>query len=55
MKKNLNVKLCEVGINNSAHILLIASKNIKKDEILYFNYNSGYNLYPTKNFVYKKK
>ncbi len=51
-KKNQNVYSFRVDIDGSVHILLLASKRIKKGEILYYDYNAGgYNSYPTQNFV----
>ena len=35
-KTKLHLNLCEVSINKSIHILLIAIKDIKEDEILFF-------------------
>ena len=54
-KNQVNTFSTKVSINGVVHILLIAGKNIKKNEILYYNYNSVANNYPTKNFVYKRK
>ena len=51
-KKNQNVYSLRVNIDGSVHILLLASKRIKKGEILYYDYNAGgYNTYNTDNFV----
>ena len=51
-KKNQNVYSLRVNIDGSVHILLLASKRIKKGEILYYDYNAGgYNTYNTENFV----
>ena len=51
-KKNQNVYSLKVNIDGSVHILLLASKRIKKGEILYYDYNAGgYNTYNTDNFV----
>ena len=54
-KKFINVISRRVSINSSVHILLIASKNIKKNEILYYDYNGETNNYNTKGFVHQKK
>ena len=51
----VNVFSAKVAINGIVHILLIALKDIKKDYILYYNYNAATNKYPTNNFVYQKK
>ena len=51
-KKNQNVYSFRVNIDGSVHILLLASKRIKKGEILYYDYNAGgYNTYNTEHFV----
>ena len=51
-KKNQNVYSLRVNIDGSVHILLLASKRIKKGEILYYDYNAGgYNTYNTDHFV----
>ena len=52
-KKNYqNVYSIRVNIDGSVHILLLASKRIKKGEILYYDYNAGgYNTYNTEHFV----
>ena len=51
-KKNQNVYSLRVDIDGSVHILLLASKRIKKGEILYYDYNAGgYNTYNTDHFV----
>ncbi len=52
LKKKQNVNSIRLSIDGSVHILLIAKRNIKKGEILYYDYNAGgYNSYPTQNFV----
>jgi hypothetical protein len=51
-KKNQNVYSFRVDIDGSVHILLLASKRIKKGEILYYDYNAGgYNTYNTEHSV----
>ena len=51
-KKNQNVYSFRVDIDGSVHILLLASKRIKKGEILYYDYNAGgYDSYNTEHFV----
>ena len=56
-KKQINVFSAKVSINGVLHILLIAKKDIEKNEILYYDYNAGAkrNNYPTKNFIYIEK
>ena len=54
-KNKDNTFQTKVSINEVVHILLIEGKDIKENEILYYNYNSVANNYPTKNFVYKRK
>lgn len=51
LKKKQNVYSYRMSINGSVHILLVAMRNIKKGEILYYNYNGVYNGYPTQYFV----
>jgi hypothetical protein len=52
LKKKQNVYSIRFSIEGSVHILLLASKNIKKGEILYYDYNAGgYGNYPTEHFV----
>ena len=51
-KKNQNVYSLRVNIDGSVHILLLASKKIRKGEVLYYDYNAGgYNTYNTEHFV----
>lgn len=52
LKKKQNVYSLRVNIDNSIRIFLLAAKNIKKGEVLYYDYNAGgYNNYPTDCFV----
>lgn len=52
LKKKQNVYSIRMEIDGSVHILLLAMKNIKKGEILYYDYNAGgYDEYPTEHFV----
>lgn len=52
LKKKQNVYSLRVNIDNSIRIFLLAAKNIKKGEVLYYDYNAGgYNGYPTECFV----
>lgn len=48
--KKINVNSIKMNINNEAHIILYASRNIKKGEILYYDYNRGGYEYPTDKF-----
>ena len=49
--KNQNVYSIRVAIDGHVHILLIAKKDIRKEEILCYDYNAGgYNNY-TDNFI----
>ena len=51
-KKKQNVNSLRLDINGSVHVLLYAAKKIKKNEILYYDYNAGgYSGYPTENFI----
>ena len=51
----VNVFSTKISINGVIHILLVAKKDIKKNDILYYNYNGNANNYPTEDFVYQKK
>ena len=52
LKKKQNVNSLRLSIDGKVHILLIARRNIKKGEILYYDYNAGgYNQYPTQDFI----
>jgi hypothetical protein len=51
-KKKKNVASARYVIDGKIHILLYASKKIKKGDILYYDYNAGgYKAYPTEYFV----
>ena len=51
-KDKCNVLSAKVRINDSIHVLLIAKCGIKKNEILYYDYNGGIlNEYNTSNFI----
>jgi hypothetical protein len=51
-KKKQNVNSARYDIDGKVHVLLYASKAIKKCEILYYDYNAGGSgTYPTDNFV----
>jgi hypothetical protein len=50
--KKQNVKSIKYDIDGSAHIILYASKTIKKNETLYYDYNAGgHKSYPTAHFI----
>jgi hypothetical protein len=50
--KKQNVSSIRFNINGQAHVLLYASKTIKKNDILYYDYNAGgLDGYPTENFI----
>jgi len=50
--KKKNVMSAKFDIDGSAHILLYSSKTIKKNDILYYDYNEGgFDSYPTDQFV----
>ena len=41
-----------MNIESQARVFLYAIKNIKQDEVLYYDYNAGgFNDYPTENFI----
>ncbi|KAL2540283.1 Histone-lysine N-methyltransferase ATXR6 [Abeliophyllum distichum] len=50
-KKKQNVKCVRFDVNGECRVLLIASRDIRKGERLYYNYNGYENEYPTKHFV----
>ena len=51
-KKKQNVNSIRLDINGTVHVLLYAGRKIKKNEILYYDYNAGgYSGYPTENFI----
>ena len=51
-KKKINLLSSRYDIDGKIHILLYASRNIKKNETLYYDYNAGgYNAYPTQYFI----
>jgi hypothetical protein len=50
--KKQNICSIRLNIDGSVHVLLYACKNIKENEVLYYDYNAGgYNNYPTENFI----
>ncbi|KAK4489754.1 hypothetical protein RD792_000391 [Penstemon davidsonii] len=50
-KKKRNVKCVRFDVNGECRVLLIASRDIKKGERLYYDYNGYENEYPTEHFV----
>ncbi|PIN21410.1 Histone-lysine N-methyltransferase [Handroanthus impetiginosus] len=50
-KKKQNVKCLRFDIDGECRVLLIASRDIKKGERLYYDYNGYENEYPTEHFV----
>lgn len=50
-KKKQNVKCLRFDVNGECRVLLIASRDIKKGERLYYDYNGYENEYPTEHFV----
>ena len=49
--KKQNVNSIRYNIDGSVHVLLYAARTIKKNEVLYYDYNAGgYNAYPTESF-----
>ena len=52
LKRKQNVYSIRLSIDGTVHILLLALRNIKKGEVLYYDYNAGgYDEYPTEHFV----
>lgn len=50
--KKQNLQSIRYNIDGEVHVLLYAHKNIKKHEVLYYDYNAGgFNSYPTEHFV----
>ncbi|KAH6760475.1 TRITHORAX-RELATED PROTEIN 6 [Perilla frutescens var. hirtella] len=50
-KKKQNVKCLRFDVNGECRVLLIASRDIRKGERLYYDYNGYENEYPTEHFV----
>ncbi|KAL0321573.1 UNVERIFIED_CONTAM: Histone-lysine N-methyltransferase ATXR6 [Sesamum calycinum] len=50
-KKKQNVKCVRFNVNGECRVLLIASRDIRKGERLYYDYNGYENEYPTEHFV----
>ncbi|XP_051143127.1 histone-lysine N-methyltransferase ATXR6 [Andrographis paniculata] len=50
-KKKRNVKCVRFDVNGESRVLLIASRDIRKGERLYYDYNGYENEYPTQHFV----
>ena len=48
----LQVKSIRFNVNNHVRVVLYVCRNIKKGEILYYDYNAGgFDEYPTENFI----
>jgi len=50
-KEKINLKTLRTNIDGETHIILHSIKDIKKGEILYYDYNGCENMYPTDNFI----
>ncbi|KAK6155562.1 hypothetical protein DH2020_009810 [Rehmannia glutinosa] len=50
-KKKQNVKCVRFNVNGECRVLLIANRDIRKGERLYYDYNGYENEYPTEHFV----
>ncbi|OAY59541.1 histone-lysine N-methyltransferase ATXR6 [Manihot esculenta] len=50
-KKKQNLKCVRFNVNGSCRVLLIANRDIKKGERLYYDYNGYEHEYPTEHFV----
>ncbi|RAL39796.1 hypothetical protein DM860_012997 [Cuscuta australis] len=50
-RKKQNVKCVRFNVNGESRVLLIASRDIRKGERLYYDYNAYENEYPTEHFV----
>ncbi|XP_055826972.1 histone-lysine N-methyltransferase ATXR6 isoform X2 [Solanum dulcamara] len=50
-KKKRNVKCVRFDVNGECRVLLVASRDIRKGERLYYDYNGYENEYPTEHFV----
>ncbi|PHT53434.1 putative Histone-lysine N-methyltransferase ATXR5 [Capsicum baccatum] len=50
-KKKQNVKCVRFDVNGESRVLLIANRDIRKGERLYYDYNGYENEYPTEHFV----
>lgn len=50
-KKKQNVKCVRFDVNGECRVLLIASRDIRKGERLYYDYNGYEHEYPTEHFV----
>ncbi|XP_009617084.1 histone-lysine N-methyltransferase ATXR6-like [Nicotiana tomentosiformis] len=50
-KKKQNVKCVRFDVNGESRVVLIASRDIRKGERLYYDYNGYENEYPTEHFV----
>ena len=51
-KKKLNLNSARYDIDGTVHVILYASRKIKPEEVLYYDYNAGgSSSYPTENFI----
>ncbi|KAL6512851.1 Histone-lysine N-methyltransferase atxr6 [Orobanche hederae] len=50
-KKKQNLKCLRFNVNGECRVLLIASRDIRKGERLYYDYNGYENEYPTEHFI----
>ncbi|KAK6926042.1 SET domain [Dillenia turbinata] len=50
-KRKQNLKCVRFDVNGESRVLLIASRDIRKGERLYYDYNAYENEYPTEHFV----
>ncbi|CAH9070678.1 unnamed protein product [Cuscuta epithymum] len=50
-RKKQNVKCVRFNVNGESRVLLIATRDIRKGERLYYDYNGYENEYPTEHFV----
>ena len=46
-----NVYSCRIALNNEIHLLLITKRDIKKGEMLAYDYNGYKKQYPTEHFI----
>lgn len=50
-KKKQNLKCVRYDVNGESRVLLIANRDIRKGERLYYDYNGYEHEYPTEHFV----
>jgi hypothetical protein len=52
LKKKQNLHSIRLDIDGQVHVLLYSGRIIRKNELLYYDYNAGgYDSYPTEKFV----